>query len=344
MKIDAPLLTSDLRAVGAEARALEALGYDGAFTFEGPHDPFFPLAFAAEHTTTLEVATAVAIAPPRSPMQLAHTAHDLNVLAGGRFVLGLGSQVKAHVEKRYGAVWSRPLARMREFVLALRVIWRTWNEGVPLDFRGELYRHTLMTPFFDPGRSPFGPPRVFLGGVGPAMTRIVGEVADGLVVHPMHSPTLLRTVTLPALAEGFAASGRARDGFTIACQALVVTGYSDEEYTHAETTTRMQLAFYASTPQYRVALDAHGMGDLQPKLHRLSREGRWLEMTELVDDRLLDAFTVRRRNPADVPAALHARYEGLVDRVAILCHAEPHRAHPEAWADVIAALRSPQAR
>jgi probable F420-dependent oxidoreductase len=340
MLIDAPLLTTDLTAVAAEARALEALGYDGAFTFEGPHDPFLPLAFAAEHTTRLEVASAVAIAPPRSPMQLAHTAHDLNVLARGRFILGLGSQVKAHIEKRYGAVWSRPLARMREQVLALRAIWRCWNEGAPLDFRGELYRHTLMTPFFDPGASPFGPPRVFLGGVGTAMTAVAGEVADGLFVHPMNSPTFLDAVTFPALASGFAKSGRSRADFTIACQALVITGYDEAEYQHAETTTRMQLAFYASTPQYRVVLDAHGWGDAQPELNRLSKQGRWLEMAELIDDRMLAAFTVRCERPADVAAALRGRYAGVADRLAILCHADPHRAHPEAWADVIAALRA----
>ncbi len=342
LKIDAPLLVSDFTTVAAEARALEALGYDGAFTFEGPHDPFFPLAFAAEHTTRLEIATAVAIAPPRSPMQLAHTAHDLNVLARGRFILGLGSQVKAHIEKRYGSVWSQPLARMREFVLALRAIWRTWNEDVPLDFRGALYRHTLMTPFFHPGASPYGPPRVFLGGVGPAMTRVVGEVADGLVVHPLHSPTFLRDVTLPALATGFAAGGRRRDHFTMACQVLVITGFDEATYRHAETTTRMQLAFYASTPQYRVVLDAHGWGDLQSELHRLSREGRWLEMTGLVDDRMLAAFTVRCERPSELAAALGARYGGLADRLAIICHAEPHRAHPDAWAEVLRAIRRAQ--
>jgi probable F420-dependent oxidoreductase len=339
MKLDAPFLTSDLTAVGAEARALEALGYDGAFTFEGPHDPFFPLAFAAEQTSRLEIATAVAIAPPRSPMQLAHTAHDLNVLARGRFILGLGSQVKAHVEKRYGATWSRPLARMREHVLALRAIWRCWNENAPLDFRGELYRHTLMTPFFNPGASPYGPPRVFLGGVGAAMTSVAGEVADGLFVHPMNSPTFLRSTTLPALADGLAKSGRTRAALTIACQALVITGYDEAEFQHAETTTRMQLAFYASTPQYRVVLDAHGWGDLQPELNALAKAGRWLEMAERIDARMLAAFTVRCERPHDVPGALRERYAGLVDRLAILCHSEPHRAHPESWAEVVSRLR-----
>jgi probable F420-dependent oxidoreductase len=340
MKLDAALLATDPTTVAAEARSLEALGYDGTFTFEGPHDPFFPLAFAAEHTTRLEIATAVAIATPRSPMQLAHTAHDLNVLSGGRFILGLGSQIRAHVEKRYGATWSRPLARMREFVLALRAIWRCWNENAPLDFRGELYRHTLMTPFFNPGASPYGPPRVFLGGVGPAMTTVVGEVADGLFVHPMHSPEFVRTVTLPALDAGLAKSGRTRTDLAIACQALVITGFDEAAYQHAETTTRMQLAFYASTPQYRVVLDTHGWGDAQPELHRLAREGRWLEMAELVDDAMLAAFTVRCERPADVPAALRARYDAVADRVAILCHSDPHRARPEAWAEVLAAFRS----
>ena len=344
MRIDAPLLSTDLAAVTAEARTLEAIGYDGTFTFEGPHDPFFPLLIAAEHTTRLEVATAVAIAPPRSPMQLAHTAHDLHVATGGRFTLGLGSQVKTHVEKRYGAVWTRPLARMREFVLALRAIWRCWNEGAPLDFRGELYRHTLMTPFFNPGPSPFGPPRVFLGGVGAAMTAVVGEVADGLVVHPMNSPAFLRATTLPALDAGLARGGRTRADCTIACQALVVTGYDENEYRHADTTTRMQLAFYGATPQYRVVLDAHGWGDLQPELNGLAKQGRWLEMAELVDDRMLDAFAVRCERPADVAPALARRYGRLVDRLAILCHAEPHRAHPEAWAEVVAALRAGEAQ
>jgi probable F420-dependent oxidoreductase len=271
-------------------------------------------------------------------MQLAHTAHDLHVASRGRLILGLGSQVKTHVEKRYGAVWSRPLARMRECVLALRAIWRCWNESAPLDFRGEIYRHTLMTPFFDPGPSPFGPPRVFLGGVGAAMTAVAGEVADGLIVHPMNSPTFLRTTTFPALDAGCARAGRRRGDLEIACQALVVTGYDEAEYRHADATTRMQLAFYGATPQYRVVLDAHGFGALQPELNRLAKAGRWPEMTALVDDRMLDAFAVRCERPADIAPALRARYGGLVDRLAILCHAEPHRAHPEAWGDVVAAV------
>jgi probable F420-dependent oxidoreductase len=341
MKIDAPLLATDLAAVAGEAREMERLGYDGVFTFEGAHDPFFPLMLAAEHTTRLELATAVAIAFPRSPMQLANVAHDLQIFSKGRFILGLGSQIKPHIEKRFSAVWSRPVARMREIVLALRAIWRAFNEGERLDFRGELYRHTLLTPFFNPGPSPYGPPRVFVGAVGAAMTRVAGETADGLFVHPLNSPEFLRATTLPALREGFAlrtdgANGRP-PGFEIACQALVITGFDEDSIRQAETMTRMQLAFYASTPQYRCVLDVHGWGALQPELNALSKQGRWMEMSELIDDAMLAAFTVRCA-PADVPGRLRARYEGLADRVAVLCHSQPHTRDPDAWAAVLARL------
>jgi probable F420-dependent oxidoreductase len=335
MKIDAPLLATDLARVAPEAVETERLGYDGAFTFEGAHDPFFPLLLAAEHTERIDLATAIAIAFPRSPMQLANVAHDLQVFSKGRFILGLGSQIKPHIEKRFSATWSRPVARMRELVLAVRAIWRCFNDGEKLDFRGEFYRHTLMTPFFNPGPSPYGPPRVFVAGVGHAMTRVAGEVADGIFVHPLNSPEFLRATTLPALAEGFARTGRSRPGLEIACQALVVTGFSDEETEQAETMTKMQLAFYASTPQYRCVLEAHGWGELQVELNALSKQGRWMEMSERIDERMLDAFTVRCA-PREVPARLHARYGDLVDRVAILCHSQPHLSHPDAWADVIA--------
>jgi len=339
MKVDAPLLASDLSQVADEARQLERLGYDGTFTFEGPNDPFLPLLLAAEHAPTLEIATAIAIAFPRSPMQVANVGHDLNVYAKGRFILGLGSQIKPHIEKRFSATWDRPLARMREFVLALRAIWSCWNEGTKLDFRGEIYRHTLMTPFFSPPPSPYGPPRVFLAGVGSAMTRIAGEVADGLFVHPLNSPLFIRNSTLPALQLGFARGGRARRDFAIHVQALVITGYTDEETAHAETATKMQIAFYGSTPQYKCVLEAHGLGELQPELNMLSKQGRWAEMTALIDDRVVEAFTVRCR-PEEVPQRLIERYSDLVDRISILCHSQPQRSAPEAWAEVIRQLRA----
>jgi probable F420-dependent oxidoreductase len=339
MRLDAPLLASDLSLVGAEVRALEALGYDGAFTFEGPHDPFFPLVLAAEHSERLELATAIAVAPPRSPMQLAHMAHDLQLAARGRFTLGLGTQIRTHIEKRYGAVWSRPIARMREMVAALRAIWRCWNEDAPLDFRGEFFRHTLMPPLFKPPRSAWGPPRILLAGVGPTMTRMVGAVADGLFVHPFNSPEFVRATTLPALAEGFAQGGRTREQFTISCQTLIVTGFSEEGMRAAAAATRLQLAFYASTPQYRCVLDVHGWGAAQEELRILSKAGRWLEMGALIDDHMLETFAVRCE-PAELPARLAARWGGVADRVSLLCHAAPQTTHPEAWRDVLTAIRT----
>lgn len=340
MKIDAPLLTADLNRVAAEARNIERIGYDGTFTFEGQHDPFFPLLLAAEHTKQLELATAIAIAFPRSPMQLANVAHDLNVMSGGRFILGLGSQIKPHIEKRFSATWSKPVARMREMVLALQAIWRCFNHDEPLNFRGELYQHTLMTPFFNPGPCPSGPPRVFLAGVGVAMTRVAGEVGDGLFVHPLNSPEFIRHTTLPALAEGFARAGdKTRAQFTINAQAIVITGYNDEEMAQAEMSSKMQLAFYGSTPQYKCVLDVHGLGDLQPELNRLSKQGRWMDMTALIDDRVIDTFAVRAA-PSDVAGCLRRRYAGLADRVSIICHSQPHVQHPEEWKEVIGACHS----
>jgi len=338
MKVDAPLLTTDLAEVPAEVREIERLGHDGLLTFEGPSDPFLPLALAAEHSVRLELATGVAIAFPRSPMQLAYTAHDLQRVSQGRLIVGLGSQVKAHVEKRYGATWSRPVARMREFVLALRAIWRCWNENEPLRFQGEFYRHTLMPPVFAPPSSPHGPPRVFLAGVGRPMTAVAGEVADGLFVHPLNSPEFIRGTTLPALEAGFARAGRTREGFEVACQALVVTGFTEDEVRQAELATRMQLAFYGSTPQYRVVLETHGWGSLQPELHALARQGRWMEMGALIDDRVLDTFTVRCA-PQELAARLRARYAGLADRVSIISHARPQRTEPAFWMALIAELR-----
>ena len=339
MKVDAALLASDLAAVPAEVREIDRLGYDGTFTFEGSHDPFFPLVLAAEHSERLELATAIAIAFPRSPMQLANVGYDLQVQSKGRFILGLGSQVKPHIEKRFSATWTKPVARMREMVLALRAIWRCWNENEKLDFRGEFYRHTLMTPFFNPGPSPYGPPRVFLAGVGRPMTAVAGEVGDGLFVHPLNSPKFLRETTLPALETGFARTAKTRDAFEIACQAMVITGFSEEEMSRAEMGTRMQIAFYGSTPAYRVCLETHGWGELQSELNVLSKQGRWAEMGGLITDEIIDTFAVRCA-PDDLPERLQARYAGLVDRLSLVCHATPQKTHPERWGEIVARCRA----
>ncbi len=336
MKIDAPLMVANLSDVAAQARELEALGYDGIYTFEGPSDPFFPLVIAAEHSSRLELMPAVAIALPRNPLQLAHMCHDLQLFSRGRFVLGLGSQVKAHIERRYGAAWSTPIARMRELVLALKAIWHCWNENVKLDFRGTFYHHTLMPPTFTPPPSPYGPPRVFLAGVGAPMTAAVGEVADGLFVHPLNSPDFIRRTTLPALDKGLTRSARTREQFQIACQVMVITGFTEDDMRQAEATTRMTVAFYASTPAYRVVLETHGWGPVQDELNGLAKQGRWAEMAGLIDDAMLDTFTVRCQ-PHELPARLRARYGGLADRLGISCYAgRPDHANPGAWREIVA--------
>lgn len=339
MKIDAPLMATELRQAAVEARELEALGYDGTYTFEGRSDPFFPLLLGAEHTTRIELMTGVAIALPRNPLQLAHTCHDLQVYSRGRFVLGLGSQIKTHIEKRYGATWSKPIAHMRELVLALKAIWRCWNENARLDFRGEFYRHTLMIPTFAPSPSPAGPPRVLMAGVGAPMTAAAAEVADGIVIHPLNSAEFIRQTTLPALRQGFGRAGRSGAEFEIACQAAVVTGFTEEEFRMAEQVARASVAFYSSTPAYRVVLETHGWGPLQDELNTLSKQGRWAEMSGLIDDRMLDTLTIRCE-PQDLPARLRARYGGLVDRVGISCyHGRPDRGDPDAWRVIVAACK-----
>jgi probable F420-dependent oxidoreductase len=335
MQLDAALLVAELADAGPAARRIEALGYDGAFTYEGPHDPFLPLALAAEHTQRLRLATAIAVGFARTPMLLAHLGHDLQALSSGRFVLGLGSQIRAHVEKRFGMPWSRPAARMREMVLAVRAIWRCWNEREPLDFRGEFYRHTLMTPFFDPGPNPFGPPKIFVAGVGPRMTEVAGEVADGFFVHPFHTPESVRGLTLPALERGLARAGRGRQELEIAFQVMVASGPSEAEGAEMRAATRSQLAFYASTPAYRAVLESRGWGELQPELNRLSKQGRWKEMTERVSDEVLEAVAVCAPWD-DLPGALRARYGGLADRLTLVA---PRARDPEPWAELARALR-----
>jgi probable F420-dependent oxidoreductase len=333
--VDGPLLTQDLAAVPEAARAIEAAGYDGAFTFEGPHDPFLPLVLAGDATTTLELTTAVAIALARSPMTLAHQAWDLQGLSGGRFHLGLGSQVKAHIERRFSMPWTAPARRMRELVLALRAIWATWQEQVPLRFEGEHYTHTLMTPFFDPGPLECGPPRVWLGGVGPRMTEVAGEVADGFMVHPFCTPRSLERVTLPALAAGRGRQGAVSSPIEVSLPVMIATGPDDAAVDAAATAVRGQIAFYASTPAYRVVLDVHGWSDLQPQLQEKTRVGDWAGMAALVSDELLHAVAVVAP-PGEVAAEIRRRYGDVLDRVALNA---PYTADPEIWRQIAGDLR-----
>lgn len=314
MLVDAALRTGDLLKVPEDARAIEAAGYDGIYSFEGQHDAMFPLLLAAEHTERVQLTTAVVIAFGRTPMTLAQSAYDLQLASRGRFNLGLGTQIRPHIEKRYSMQWSKPAARMREMVLAIRAIWASWHEGAKLDFRGEFYTHTLMTPFFNPGPSPYGVPRIFLGGVGPRMTEVAGEVADGFMVHPFSTEKFMRETTLPALERGLSLSGRTLADLEVAFPLMVIVAGSEEELDAGRTAMRPRLAFYGSTPAYKVVLDAHGWGDLQPELNRLSKTGDWATMASLITDEIVDTFVVSGR-PDDIGGLVRKRYGDMVQRV-----------------------------
>lgn len=314
MKVDA-IITWDLNKAGNEARELEEMGYAGLKSAETAHDPFLPLLAAAQTTSTIDLMTGIAVAFARSPMTVANVGHDLNAASNGRLVVGLGSQIKPHIEKRYSMPWSSPAARMREFVLAMRAIWATWHEGEPMEFIGKFYRHTLMTPFFTPTNIEHGAPKVYLAAVGPLMTEVAGEVADGMLVHGFTTEAYLRNVTLPALERGFAKSGRKRESFELVYPVFSVTGRDEKEIAAADKKMRQQVAFYGSTPAYKGVLDSIGVGELQPELNAMSKQGRWEEMGELIDDGVLDKFSVRG-GAADLAVQIKARYGDIIDRTA----------------------------
>jgi probable F420-dependent oxidoreductase len=336
MKVDGGLgFGGSTDGVGALAKAQEDAGYDGIWSAETSHDPFLPLLLAAEHTDTIELGTGIAVAFARNPMTTAMTANDIQLASKGRFLLGLGSQIKPHIEKRFSMPWSHPAPRMREFVLAMRAIWDTWDKGTKLEFRGEFYTHTLMTPFFNPGPNQFGPPKVFLAAVGEKMTEVCGEVCDGMLVHGFTTERYIREVTLPALERGMKKSGRASTDFELSIPAFVVTGVNDEEIAKADTAVRAQIAFYGSTPAYRGVLELHGWDDLHPKLNAMSKQGQWKEMGEAIPDDVLDAFAVVAP-PDSLAAGLQSRYGDIVDRLSFYA---PYAGDRDAWAQVVADLK-----
>jgi len=329
MKVDAPLYSFD--APEEEVRRLEAKGYAGAFTYEGPHDPFFPLLLAARASRTIDLYTAVAIGFARNPMILANIGWDLQALSKGRFMLGLGTQIKPHIEKRFGMPWSKPATRMKEMVLAIKEIWRCWEQGDRLDFRGEIYQHTLMTPVFNPGPHPKGLPPIFLAGVGPKMTEVSGEVADGFFVHPFGTQRSLRELTIPALERGLARGGRDRSALEVSAQIMICSGESDEEIEAIRGATKQQIAFYGSTPAYKPVLDVHGWGDLQPELNAMSKQGKWAEMTGLIGDELVEAIAVCAPI-GELAKRIRERCDGMVDRVSLVAH---WTKDPDIWDDVV---------
>jgi probable F420-dependent oxidoreductase len=320
----------------AEAAAARAAGYDGLHSSEVRHDPFLLLARAVGGAPELEFGTSIAVAFARSPMTVAHSAWDLQALSGGRFSLGLGSQVKAHIERRFSMPWSRPAARMREYVLALRAIWRSWQDGERLDFDGEFYRHTLMTPMFSPGPLECGPPKVLIAAVGDAMTRVAGEVADGLIVHSFTTRRYLREVTLPTLEQGLARGGRGREDFELAYAPFVVTGTGEAAMAASAAAARERIAFYASTPAYRPVLELHGWGGLQGELNAAARRGEWQAMGRLIDDTMLGEFAVVAP-PDELPAAYARWVGGLADRTGFT---PPKTMDADAARELIASIKA----
>ncbi len=339
MKVDTGVRGAGLAELAEEVRGREAAGYDGLWTAETSHDPFLPHMLIAEHTERISMGTGIAVAFARSPMTTATTAHDLQVLSKGRFLLGLGSQIKPHIERRFSMPWSHPAPRMREYVQAMRAVWAAWNDGEKLDFRGDFYQHTLMTPFFTPEPSPWGPPKVYLAAVGEHMTRAAGEVCDGLQPHGFTTARYLREVTLPIVREGLAKSGRKPADFSVGFGGFVVTGRTEEEMAAAARGTKAQIAFYGSTPAYRGVLDLHGWGELHVALNRLSKssdEDKWQKMGELVDDEVLDAFAVTAE-PDRLGAAVLERWGDSVDRFSFYA---PYQHADDLFAPAIAALQA----
>jgi probable F420-dependent oxidoreductase len=335
MKIDGGI-GFDPGGIAEQAKRAEANGYDGVWSAETGHDPFLPIAIGVAATETLEFGTGIAVAFARNPMNLAVLANDLQHLSKGRFMLGLGSQIKPHITKRFSMPWSHPAPRMRELIMAIRAIWASWETGEKLDFRGEYYTHTLMTPFFNPGKNPYGNPKVLLAAVGELMTEVAGEAGDGLLVHGFTTERYLREVSLPALERGAAKSGKTRADLTVSYPGFVVTGATDADVAAASAAVRQQIAFYGSTPAYRPVLELHGWGDLHPELNTLSKRGEWVKMGELIDDEVLDAFAVVC--PIDqVAKQVRARFGDVVDRFSFYA---PYKMEADEWNAVLEGFRS----
>ncbi|GAY11204.1 TIGR03617 family F420-dependent LLM class oxidoreductase [Pseudonocardia sp. N23] len=323
---------NDPEAIEAAAVRAEAEGYSGVGIPETQHDVFVTLALAARATESVTLQSAIAVAFSRTPMTLAMSANDITLISKGRFELGIGSQVKAHIERRFGMPWSAPAARMEEFISAMRAIWSAFESGERLSFKGEYYSHTLLTEIFSPGPNPYGTPPVLLAAVGPRMVEVAGRVTDGIMCHPMTSKSYLSDAILPTLRD---ARGGDLTGFTVSMPAFVVLGADEDARSRALAGTRKQIAFYASTPAYKPVLDAHGWGDLHGKLNGLSRRHAWDEMAGLVDDDVVAAFAVGG-TPDEVAAGLRERFGGLATRLSLNT---PYEADPELVLATAKALR-----
>ena len=339
MLFDAPLgfVTDDPGGVAATA---EADGFDGVWTTEAGHDPYLPLAAAAHRTEHVTLGTAIAVAFPRSPMVHAQVAWDLQRLSKGRFILGLGAQVKAHNVRRYGVPGDRPIARMREMIQAIRAVWRCWQDGDPLNFPGEFWSLTLMTPFFNPGAIDWAPPPIYVAAVSEAMLKVAGAEADGIHVHPLHTEGYLDEVLMPVARQAAVAGGRDPDAMALCVPAMIATGRTADDVVEAEAPMRAQIAFYGSTPAYRPVLEQAGKADIAERLHALSRSGGWGEMPALVDDDLLHAVCTSATWD-NLPDALARRYAGRATRLMPYALLDDGTPWPAIAAAVKAAIAAP---
>ncbi|MCP4224814.1 MAG: LLM class F420-dependent oxidoreductase [Actinomycetia bacterium] len=330
MKIDTGII-EQLENVPELARRGEEAGFDGLWSAETTYDPFFPLVVATAHTSRVELGTSIAVAFARTPMTVANIGWDLQNYSKGRFILGLGSQVSAHITKRFSMPWSKPAARMREYVMALKAIWAAWETGDRLDFRGDFYNHTLMTPFFSPGPNPHGEPKIYISAVNPLMTQVAGEVCDGIILHGFTTERWVREVTMPNLQIGADRAGRSIDEIDVVSPAFIATGATEEAMAAAVRGRREQVSFYGSTPAYRAVLDLHGWGELSGELNAMSKAGRWEAMVDAVPDEVLEAFAIVAE-PTQVASELNARLGDVVDRVFINAD---YGADPATWRPVI---------
>jgi probable F420-dependent oxidoreductase len=340
MRVDGKLVPSSIAQIAEAARSHERDGYSGLWSSESKHDPFLPLMVAGEHTTEIELGTSIAVAFARTPMTLAYSSWDLQNYTGGRFVLGLGSQVKPHIERRFSMQWSKPADRMREMVNAIRAIWDSWENDTRLAFEGEFYRHTLMTPFFSPGPNPNGQPKIVVAAVGEAMCEVSGEVCDGIFLHGFTTERYIREVTLPAVQRGLDKAGRSMDSFEVFGLPLTATGPDDESLEKAVKGCRNQIAFYASTPTYHSVLELHGWGELGKELHAMSRTDdpdRWNRMGDAIDDDVLDAFAVVGQ-PGNIAETVNDRFGNVMDRLQFYA---PYPHDTSMWSPIIAELSKP---
>ncbi len=336
VRLDAALqAVDDLLTIPAIAEAAEDAGFAALWSPEINHDPFMQLALAATRTRRIELGTAIALSFTRSPMVLAYTAWDLAAMTQGRFILGLGTQVKAHNERRFGVPWSAPIARLREVIEALRATWHSWRTGERLNYRGEHFQLTLMTPFFTPPRHPFAIP-IYIAGVNTGLCRLAGELCDGFHIHPLNSPKYLAEVVRPALADGTQQAGRSLSDVTLSASVFVVTGEDAQQAALMREHVRQQISFYASTPSYRVVLETHGWEDVAEQLSRLAARKQWGDMPRLVSDEMVETFAVVA--PVDrVGQEALARYRGLVDRIAFYLPYTPGQMEP-VWRSALAAF------